>query len=120
MCVGTPQISPERDRDSIALRPPIDLLAFGDSRPEIINYALGQAGCGRGFDTLNQRDESQVEISALLSHHCNCFLADEIGMLDGTDTRKETTPYSLISINVRHDVGAAALCLFHDSAQLFE
>src|SRR5262249_10333514 len=114
--VRTPPVGPERVRHSVALRPSVDLLSFGDSLPEILNYALRQAGFGCGLDTLNQRDKGQVEVSPTLSHHCDCLLADEIGMFDGTNTRKQTTPYPLVGIDVRHDVGGTALRLFHDRA----
>jgi len=120
LCVGTAQVGPERDGDFGVFRRSVDLPSFGDSRPEIFNYALRQCGCGRGFDSLTERDESQVKGRLDSEPSLQLSLADEICMLDRTKTGKQTAVHPLVGIDVPHDVGAAVLHLFHDRAQLFK
>src|SRR5713226_7183648 len=117
--LGTPQVGPEGDRYLVALRPSVDLLALRDSRPQIVNDSFRQPRFGRGFDSLNERYESRVEVGSLPGHHRDRFFADEIGMFDGAYASKQTSPNSLVGVDVRHDVGAAAFRLFHNRAQFF-
>src|SRR5215813_11379999 len=59
------------------------------------------------FDPLHQRNECRHVERAALRHHLHGLLAHEVGMLDGADTGLEAASYTLLGIDMCHDIGAA-------------